>query len=244
MKILRSISTLVVVVLISNILISSTSFAMQLFVRTPSGTTITLDTEPSDTLENVKTKIQETTGISPDQQIITFAGRILENGYTLSDYNILREGTVHLTLRAAIQQSIPSPRQQSTIESITPTMVFSDTTTSFVITGNIVEPILNVQLDDSLLPLASWVQVSNSVTVTIPGQLPGKHSIQLFNGSVPLLAVKDFASVAASLPPAQPLKKKIIFIHCLKTGSKMRVAYGLAPVCPLGYLKDESKKRL
>ena len=69
---------------------------MQIFVKTPQGKTLTLDVESSDSVENVKQKVQDKIGFPPDLQFLVFAGNSLQDGRTLADYNVMREATVQL----------------------------------------------------------------------------------------------------------------------------------------------------
>lgn len=104
---LSCIAVIAVAIVVALILtVPSTAFGMQIFVKTLTGSTITLEVEPTDRIEDVKEMIQDKEGFLPVEQVLVFAGKTLEDENTLQDYNVQKETTLHLLLRLKIEQEI------------------------------------------------------------------------------------------------------------------------------------------
>jgi hypothetical protein len=100
--------------------------------------------------------------------------------------------------RAAVQDPVPNPRQQSKVLSINPASAPELTQTFVVISGEFVETIVNILISGVELPAGAWKQTQDQVSFTIPVKKAGVYSIQLYNGSTPLLEPLSFSFTLAS----------------------------------------------
>jgi hypothetical protein len=135
---------------------------------------------------------------------------------------------------------VPDPVQQSKITSMTPTSSTASVVTAIVVNGTFFEKVSAIQVNGIGLAAGSWVQTPTTISFAIPGKSVGTYSIQVFNGSVPVLAAQSFTVNAAPVikpVPVAPSKPKVTYIQCSKPGNGTRTVYGVNPVCPSGYVK-------
>lgn len=231
--------TSLAIALCISIIGANSAFAMVLYVYAPTQN-YTLDVEPSDTIENVKQKIQDQIRVAdPSTMVLTYAGLTLQNGRTLSDYNIQRQAIFHLTFQSAASVSIPDPVQQSKIVGISPEKVVAIDSVTVVTKGTFVEDVRSIQVNGVALSVGSWKQTATTLTFTVTPSFSGVYSIQIYNGSAPVLAAQTLSvSAAPGAPkPASLTRSRYIYLRCT-TASKKRIVYGTNPSCPVGYAKQ------
>jgi sugar lactone lactonase YvrE len=141
----------------------------------------------------------------------------------------------------AVPVPVPDPVQQSKITALSVATAIAGTPTPVEITGSFVEKIRAIQINGVALAAGSWTQTVSSVAFTMPGKSAGTYQIQLFNGSAPVLKVQNFTFtspiVVVAPTPTPTAKPKVTYIRCAKPGHGTRVAYGVNPTCPSGYVK-------
>ncbi len=129
----------------------------------------------------------------------------------------------------------PDPVQQSNLLSISPLTSVTGAAIPVVLEGTFLEKIRAIHVNGIPLPIGSWTQSPSTVSFLLSGESAKTYTIQIYNGSVPVLKALEITLTRPVVVTAPVKKLKNKYIHCTRPGHAMKVIRGFEPTCPLGY---------